>query len=128
MISAVVLTKNEEKNIDECLDLLSWCDEIVIIDDNSTDKTIERARARNARIFTRALNEDFAEQRNYGLEKATNDWVLFIDADERVPLSLSYEVLSVIGNPTDVGSGYKLRRIDWMWGKQLRDGEVGNIK
>lgn len=126
MITAIVLTKNEEKNIKACLDSLSWCDEVMVIDDESSDKTREIAEHSGATVYMRSLKNDFANQRNFGLEKATNEWVLFIDADERVPLSLNYEILSIINNPIDAGVGYKIRRIDTMWGRQLSHGETGS--
>lgn len=128
MISAVVLTKNEEKNIKACLETLSWCDEILVIDDNSEDKTIEIVKKTGAKVFIRLLNNNFAAQRNFGLEKAKGDWVLFIDADERVSSALWYEIMATINTPFDNYSGFYLKRRDVMWGKELRHGETGNIK
>jgi len=83
-VTGVVLTKNEEKNIKRCLDSIEWCDEIIVIDDYSTDNTRNIAENRGALVVKRRLNDDFASQRNYGLEKASNEWVLFVDADEVV--------------------------------------------
>lgn len=98
MISAVVLTKNEEKNIVDCIESLSFCDEVIVIDDNSEDRTVELAKREEAKVFTKDLNEDFAAQRNFGLTCAKGDWVLFVDADERVTpqlvSSIKYQVLS----------------------------------
>ncbi len=128
MISVVVLTKNEENNIADCLTGLSWCDEIIIIDDNSEDKTQEIARRMGAKVFARSLNNDFAGQRNYGLEKATGDWVLFVDADERVSPVLWYEIMSRTNDPASQVVGFYLRRTDVLWGKELKNGEIGNIK
>src|SRR2546423_7584770 len=105
MISAVVLAKNEEKNIKACLESLSWCDELIVIDDNSTDKTVDIARQKGARIYTHPLNNDFAQQRNFGLDKAKGDWVLFVDADERVPSALWYEIMQRTNEPIDGYSG-----------------------
>ena len=83
-VSAIVLTKNEENNIERCLDGIEWCDEVIVIDDYSTDNTRNIAKNRGAVVVKRRLNDDFASQRNYGLEKANNKWVLFVDADEVV--------------------------------------------
>src|SRR6185437_16673815 len=91
-ISAVVLTKNEEKNIVHCLQGLQWCDEIIVIDDNSTDQTVALAKKHKANVFTRSLQGNFAQQRNFGLDKTTGDWVLFIDADERISAELLAEI------------------------------------
>lgn len=77
MISTVVLARNEEKNIKRCLSSLQWCDEIIVIDDYSTDKTVEIAKKAKATVYQRALKGDFAEQRNFGLDKACQDWVFF---------------------------------------------------
>ncbi len=128
MISAVVLTKNEEKNIEACLSSLSWCDEIVVIDDNSQDKTVLLAKKHGAKVYLHDMKGDFSRQRNYGLEKATSEWVLFIDADERVSAPLWYEIMEYTNNPLVSYTGYLIKRTDIMWGKELLHGEVGNIK
>jgi len=72
-ISAVVLAKQEEKNIDRCLKSLEFCDEVIVVDDFSTDKTLERVHKvlkvhKVYKVFQRKLNKDFAEQRNFGMK------------------------------------------------------------
>src|SRR5437762_3077823 len=106
MISVVILTKNEEMNIAACLDSLSWCDEKIVIDDHSRDKTVEIAKNKGAKIFSRTLGNNFSDQRNYGLEKAQGDWVLFIDADERVSIALWYEIMQHTSEAIDDCNGY----------------------
>jgi glycosyltransferase involved in cell wall biosynthesis len=128
MISAVVLTKNEEKNIEDCLKSLSWCDETIVIDDNSTDKTVEIAKKSGAKTFTHSLNDDFSAQRNFALKQAKGDWVLFVDADEIVSSALWYEIMATTNDPRSEYSGFYLLRKDIMWGKELNYGETGNIK
>src|SRR5476649_2486654 len=98
MISAVILTKNEETNIIDCLESIAWCDEIIILDDYSTDRTLQVIKNFNSRvkIFQRSLNNDFSSQRNYGLSKTKENWVLFIDADERLSNGLSGEIKDFI--------------------------------
>lgn len=128
MISAVVITKNEERNIGECLASVSWCDEIIVIDDNSTDKTIEMAKKAKAKIYTHSLGNNFSEQRNFGLDKAKGDWILFVDADERVSSALWYEIMQHTNDSINNYSGFYVKRRDVMWGKQLSHGETGNIK
>ena len=105
MISVVVLTKNEEKNIEECLKTLQWCDEIVVVDDFSTDKTVSLAKRLGAKIFERNLEDDFSQQRNFGLGKATGEWVLFIDADERVSQNLASEIREQVANLSHLPGG-----------------------
>lgn len=84
-VSILILTHNEAANLPACLDALTWCDDILVIDSGSTDDTVEIARQRGARILTRPF-DDFAGQRNFGLEVGNfrHDWVLHLDADEIV--------------------------------------------
>lgn len=128
MISVVVLTKNEEDNIKDCINRLRWAEEIIVIDDNSEDKTIEVAKNAGAKVFIHSLNGDFSAQRNFGLEKASGDWVLFVDADERVSLELKDEILASIRNFSNIYNGFFLKRKDFMWGKELKYGEFLNLK
>ncbi|MFH1561478.1 MAG: glycosyltransferase family 2 protein [Patescibacteria group bacterium] len=102
-ISAVVLTRNEERNIRRCLESLSWCDEIIVIDDFSTDQTVSLAKEGGAQVHQKELAGDFASQRNFGLERAKNEWVLFVDADEIVSPSLSQEIVRRIREKGVVG-------------------------
>jgi glycosyltransferase involved in cell wall biosynthesis len=127
MISVIVLTKNEEKNIETCLKTLKWADEVIIIDDHSTDKTRELAKKQGAKIFERDLNNDFAGQRNFALRQVQGEWVLFVDADERVPPQLRAEIKSVTNRWTAM-DGYYLRREDKLFGKTLKHGETAKIK
>lgn len=131
MISAVILTKNEEKNIIDCLEAISWVDEIVIIDDNSLDRTVEIVKNlenKKIKIYSRSLNDDFSAQRNFGLLKTTKKWVLFIDADERVSSELHEELNALIINSKEkMKDGYFIKRKDYMWGNMLNHGETGNL-
>lgn len=126
MISAVVLTKNEENNIIDCLESIAWCDEVVVIDDFSQDRTRELAERKNAKILQRNLGGNFAQQRNFGLENAKGPWVLFVDADERVPESLQKEIQWKTNNNSSV-LGFRIRRVDSIFGKILNYGETGNV-
>jgi glycosyltransferase involved in cell wall biosynthesis len=138
MISVIILTKNEEGNIEACLKTLKWCDEIILIDDHSIDKILELAKKLGAKIFERDLNDDFASQRNFGLSQAKNKWVLFVDADERVTPQLRAEITSAISNSREAGSssagqpsaisGYYLKRTDFLFGRELKHGETARIK
>ncbi len=130
MLSVVILTKNEEKNIIDCLETVLWADEIVIVDDNSLDRTIEVVKNldnKKIKIYTKALNTDFSAQRNFGLSKTTKKWVLFIDADERISSELHEEINTLIINPKGQKDGYFIKRKDFMWSKMLKHGESGNI-
>lgn len=126
-ISAVILTKNEEQNITDCLKTLSWCDEIIVVDDNSIDKTAKLAEKFGANVFVHSLANDFSRQRNFGLQKTAADWILFIDADERVNDALQGEISQRI-NLISENTGYVIKRRDIMWGKELKFGETANLK
>jgi glycosyltransferase involved in cell wall biosynthesis len=128
MISAVILTKNEEKNILNCVESVSWCDEVLVIDDQSTDKTVDLVKNTKAKVFIHPKENDFAKQRNFGLEKAKGDWVLFVDADERVSSALWYEIMQHVNASIEGYSGFYIRRNDIVWEKELKYGETGNIK
>lgn len=126
MISVVVLTHNSASSLTDTLQSLSWCDERVIIDDNSTDSTVKIAQTYDARVVTHALKNDFAKQRNFGLEIAKGDWVLFVDADEVVSKKLADELVRAAKDP--MKDGYYLRRDDTIWGQRLRHGETRSVR
>lgn len=90
-VSVVVITKNEEDNIADCLKSALWADEIIVLDDNSIDKTVEIAKQFTGRIFFRKMDIEGAH-RNYAYSLAKNNWVLSLDADERVAPQLAEEV------------------------------------
>ena len=117
MISAVILTKNEENNLRNCIKSLAFCDEILVVDDNSLDKTIAIANELKARVFIRDMALDFSAQSNFGMEKTKTKWVLFVDADERISPELSKEIMSAINSRSAV-KGFFLRRIDFLWEKK----------
>ena len=97
-VSVVVITKNEEANIEACLASAAWADEIIVLDDNSTDRTVEMARRSTDRIFSRKMDIEGAH-RNYAYSLAKNEWVLSLDADETVSAELSDEISELFKNP-----------------------------
>ena len=116
-ISGVVITKNAEDIIADCLDSLSFCDEIIIVDNKSEDRTKEIAEKMGAKVFEYS-SEDFSDLRNYGLKKANGEWVLYVDADERVTNELTKAIRHLI---TDDGrveklNGYFLKRKNFYFG------------
>lgn len=127
-LSAVILTKNEERNIKNCIETLSFCDEIVVVDDYSLDDTVKIAKKLGGQVYQRLLKDDFAGQRNYALTKVKGTWVLFVDADERVPEALASEISNIKFQKSNVLAGYYIKRIDYMWGKALHYGETARIK
>jgi glycosyltransferase involved in cell wall biosynthesis len=96
VISVLILTLNEAGNIGDCLESVAWADDVLVLDSGSTDGTVAQARARGARVMHRPF-DSFAAQRNYGLREGglRHDWVLHLDADERVTPALRAELQGV---------------------------------
>ncbi len=120
-LTAVVLTRNEESNIACCLRSLEWCDERVIVDDNSSDRTCEIAGELGARILHRGF-DTFAGQRNWALEfgNLKHDWVLMLDADERATPELQKEIEQRLpGTAPDV-VGFRMCRKTMFLGRWLK--------
>lgn len=93
-ISATLITLNEEENLPRALDSLAWCDEVVILDSGSTDRTLEIARHRGARVIHREF-DGYASQKNYADQQAAHDWILSLDADEALSDTLAAEIQEV---------------------------------
>lgn len=127
MITIIVLTKNEQKNIKECLNSAKWADELIVVDDYSEDKTLEIAKEYTKKIYQRKLGLDFSSQRNFAISKATKEWVMFLDADERISEELKNEMIGKL-NFSNQYDGYEIKRLDVMWKKKILHGEQGNIK
>ena len=125
MLTAVIITKNEEKNIGRCLESLHFCNEILVLDNNSSDKTTTIAHKLGARVEHFSGLDDYSAIRNRGLELAHNNWVLFVDADEVVSALLGKEIIRAIKR-TDF-NGYLIHRLDHLWGRELRYGDVGQV-
>jgi glycosyltransferase involved in cell wall biosynthesis len=109
-ISAIVITFNEEGNLKECLESLKWCDEIIVVDSNSSDKTTQIAGEFTKNIIIADKNTTtYGEKRNLGITKASGDWVLWIDADERITPKLEDEIKTTI-NREDAIDAYMINR------------------
>ncbi|MCC6675779.1 MAG: glycosyltransferase family 2 protein [Phycisphaerales bacterium] len=122
--SVLVLTKNEEANIEECLMALSFSDDVVVLDSFSTDRTVEIARRfPNVRVIQRAFDTEFM-QRNHGLHEVAyrNDWVYVCDADERVTPALAAEITAKIneGERADAPVAYRMRYRNMFMGRWIR--------
>jgi glycosyltransferase involved in cell wall biosynthesis len=108
-LSAIVITYNEEENIRECIESLKWTEEIIIVDSKSADKTIEIAKEFTANIIT-TENLSYGEKRNMGINAASGDWILWIDADERVSDELKNEITQTISGSSADEAYYINRR------------------
>ena len=126
-ISGLIITFNEEKNIQEVLECFDFCDEIIVVDSFSNDKTIEIA-AKNPKVkIIQNKFEDFTKQRNLALENAKNDWVLFLDGDERITPELRKEILETI-NDSKAFDAYYFYRIFFLGKEKIRFSGTQNDK
>lgn len=117
-ISATVITFNEERRIAACLDSLSWADEVVVIDSGSQDRTAEIAQACGAKVYHH-IWEGYSVQKNYALSLTTKDWVVHLDADERVTPELRDEILRVVAD-RNAADGYYIPRLNHWLGNPIR--------
>jgi len=93
-ISAIIITYNEEKNIEACLSSVKWTDEIIVVDSNSTDNTVNLAKKFTEKVIT-AENISYGLKKNIGIENASSEWILWLDADERITPELEEEIKKV---------------------------------
>lgn len=118
-LAAVILTKNEAKHIAECLATLDFADLVVVSDSYSEDGTVDIARAAGAHVMQREF-DNFAGQRNAALEAVPANWILFVDADERIPPELAAEMRQVINERPEVG--WWVPRRNYIVGRRVRHG------
>ena len=125
MISVLILTKNEEHDLPACLASLSWSDDINVFDSFSSDKTVDLAAQVGACVSQRHF-DGYASQRNAALQQLNfkHEWILILDADERVSLELVEEMLSVIKTSLPEQSGFRMRRKDFLFGKWLKHAQI----
>jgi|SRR4030095_3624733 len=118
-ISAIVITFNEEENIRGCLESLEWTDEIIVVDSKSKDNTINIAKEYTNKIFT-ADNIPYGEKRNLGIKNSESDWILWVDADERVTEKLKNEVLDIINDPGNKTAAFYIKRKSFFINKFIK--------
>lgn len=119
-LSIVVITQNEANMIVGCLESAQWADEIIVIDNFSTDKTVTLTRKYTRKIYKHRFT-GFADQKNYGISKAKNEWIFVLDADERISQQLRVEIEQVI---TDSAAAdiYDLPRVNYFLGRRMNYG------
>ena len=114
-ISVTVITKDEEKNISDCLKSVEWADEIIVVDSESGDRTLELAKQFTDKVFIRKW-EGYVPQKRYALSLSANEWVLSLDADERITPELKDEILNL--SPGEY-SGFRIRRKNFLMNKEI---------
>lgn len=122
MLSVVVFIywPEEENYLAACLETVKFADEIIVIDNGATPKSLQIVRKFTKKIY-RTSSTSFADRHNLGKEKATGDWILFVDADERVSQKLRGQIIEAISSPGSVA--YQLNRVNYFLGKKVRFGD-----
>jgi len=116
-ISVYVIAYNEEEKIRDCLETVTWADEVLVIDSNSTDNTAKIAESLGARVVQVEF-EGFGDLRNKAIANCTGDWILSIDSDERCTKNVQHEILEIVNSPQfDI---YKIPRKNFFMGKWIR--------
>ncbi|ART80340.1 glycosyltransferase family 2 protein [Oceanisphaera avium] len=118
-LAAVLIVKNEADNLAACLATLDWVDEVVILDSGSTDATATIAQASGARFFVNSDWPGFGKQRQIAQSYVQSDWVLWVDADERVTPELKTSIETVLAKPR-VNTVYSVPRLSWVFGRFIR--------
>lgn len=113
-LSAIIIAKNSEEQIAGALESVDFCDEIIVVDGGSTDKTIAIAKKHRAKIV-KGVEMDFAKQRNIGMEHAQGEWLLYIDTDERVSEKLRENITAALSTSSPIVA-YKLQRQNYYLG------------
>jgi glycosyltransferase involved in cell wall biosynthesis len=117
-VTATVITLNEARNIQDCLASLKWANEIIVIDSGSTDGTPDLARAAGATVISREW-PGYAAQKDFAASQAANDWILSVDADERVTPELAREIQQTLQQPAS-HVGFRIPRITFHLGRWIR--------
>ncbi len=116
-LSVTVITRDEASDIAAALESVKWADEIVVVDSESTDRTVAIARAFTDRVVVRPW-PGYVEQKNFAAGQASHDWILSLDADERITPALAEEMRAALANPAH--AAYRMPRITWHLGRWIR--------
>lgn len=115
-IDGIIIAKNEEENIKDCIESLNFCKKVIVIDNDSTDDTVKLATAAGAEVIHHT-GKDFAELRNIGLKKVTSEYVLYVDADERVSTELKKSLEELLSEENSHYDAFVIKRKNYYYGK-----------
>jgi len=118
-ISVVLITRNESKRIRQCMDSIRWADELIVVDQNSTDSTADICREYGAKLFSREMEFGFGEQKNFAIAQASMPWILSLDADEVVTTNLRLAIQAAVAEPGEY-VGFRMPRLTWYLGRSIR--------
>lgn len=117
-VSVTIITLDEAEHIGAAIDSATWADEIVVVDSGSTDNTVDIAFAKGATVLIRAWS-GYVDQKNFAAERASNDWIFSLDADERIPPALTTEVQALVSREPSK-RGYRVPRVSFHLGRWIR--------
>lgn len=123
-LAAVIITKDEENNIAACLESVQWADERIVVDAESRDRTVEIAKQHTTQVYVRPW-PGYGPQKNFGMEQARAEWILIVDADERITPALREEIRAVLkaGPPGEI-AGFEIPRKNYFYGRWIRGGGI----
>ena len=117
-VSVTIITLNEAEHIAAAIDSARWADEVLVVDCGSTDGTVDIARRRDARVLCRDWS-GYVDQKNFAAERASNDWIFSLDADERITPALAAEIRALLATDPPM-RGYRLPRVTYHLGRWVR--------
>jgi glycosyltransferase involved in cell wall biosynthesis len=118
-LTVITLTLNEERNIRECLESARWADELIVVDSGSTDRTVEIARSFTSNVHA-VKWQGYGATRNFAHDRASGDWILWLDADERVTPELAEEIRGILQDAHQAVNGYAIARRAYFLGRWIR--------
>lgn len=118
-LAVVIIAKDEGSALDGCLRSITWADEIIVVDSGSADNTVEIAKQYGARVFTHEW-AGYARQKNFAIDQARSEWVLSLDADERVTPELAEEIRRLLDTPQPAVDGYEIPRKNYLGNRWIR--------